>query len=61
VEKGEAVEIRGAWTTSYKGNVVLNVGGRGEIKRLEDSEVPSASEIPENEPRAPPRRRRTPY
>lgn len=53
VSPGEAVEISGAWTTTYRGNVVLNVGGRGEIKRLEDSEVPTAEEVPEETPRAP--------
>ncbi len=53
VSPGEAVEISGAWTTTYRGNVVLNVGGRGEIKRLEDSEVPAAEEVPEETPRAP--------
>jgi replication factor A1 len=60
VNPGEAVEIHGAWTTSYRGNVVLNVGGRGEIVRIDDSAVPEPSEVPEETPKAEqqPRRRR---
>ena len=57
LSQGEVVEIQGAWTTSYRGNVVLNVGGRGEIRRLNDSEAPRPEEIPEETPRAPQRYR----
>ncbi len=52
LEEGEAVEIRGAWTTSYRGEVQLNVGYRGEIDRIEDSEVPQPEEVPEEVPKA---------
>jgi replication factor A1 len=58
VNPGDAVEIHGAWTTSYRGNVVLNVGGRGEIIKVDDKEVPDANEIPEKMPRAPRQQRR---
>ena len=54
IEPGSAVEINGAWTTAYRGQVVLNVGSRGEIKTLDDSEAPREDEVPENTPRAPP-------
>ncbi|NOZ89319.1 MAG: single-stranded DNA-binding protein [Crenarchaeota archaeon] len=54
LEQGTAVEIRGAWTTAYRGQVVLNVGNRGEINTLDDSEAPREDEVPEETPRAPP-------
>ncbi|MCE4602218.1 MAG: OB-fold nucleic acid binding domain-containing protein [Desulfurococcales archaeon] len=52
LEEGEAVEIRGAWTTSYRGEVQLNVGYKGEIERIGEDEVPSEEDIPENTPKA---------
>ncbi|ABM80679.1 OB-fold nucleic acid binding domain-containing protein [Hyperthermus butylicus] len=52
LSEGEAVEIQGAWTTNYRGNVVLNVGGRGGIRRLDDSEAPQPEEVPEETPKA---------
>ncbi|MEB2837331.1 MAG: OB-fold nucleic acid binding domain-containing protein [Desulfurococcales archaeon] len=52
LEEGEAVEIRGAWTTSYRGEVQLNVGYRGEIERIEDDSVPQPEEVPEERPKA---------
>jgi len=52
LQEGEAVEIRGAWTTSYRGEVQLNVGYRGEIERIEDDSVPQPEEIPEDRPKA---------
>lgn len=58
LREGEAVEIRGGWTSSYRGEVQLNVGARGEIERIPDDEVPKASEVPEERPKAPPRPRR---
>ncbi len=58
LREGEAVEIRGGWTSSYRGEVQLNVGARGEIERIPDDKVPKASEVPEERPKAPPRPRR---
>lgn len=52
LEEGEAVEIQGAWTTSYRGDVQLNVGYKGEIKRIDDEEVPKEDEVPEDVPKA---------
>ncbi|GAB6148110.1 OB-fold nucleic acid binding domain-containing protein [Stetteria hydrogenophila] len=52
LKQGEAVEIRGGWTSSYRGEVQLNVGNRGEIERLTDEEVAPAEEVPENRPKA---------
>lgn len=52
LEEGEAVEIRGAWTTSYRGEVQLNVGYKGEIERIGEDEVPGEDDIPEDVPKA---------
>jgi len=52
LEEGEAVEIRGAWTTSYRGEVQLNVGYRGEIERIDDDQVAKPEEVPEETPKA---------
>ncbi len=56
LKPGEAVELRDAWVTSYRGQLVVNVGGADTIARIEDDEVPKASEIPQAMPRAPGRR-----
>ncbi len=53
LREGEAVEIRGAWTTSYRGEVQLNVGFKGEIERIPDEEAPRPEEVPEDTPKAP--------
>ena len=52
LKEGEAVEISGAWTTQYRGEVQLNVGYRGEINKIEEDDVPSSDEIPEQTPKA---------
>ncbi|MCE4624439.1 MAG: OB-fold nucleic acid binding domain-containing protein [Desulfurococcales archaeon] len=51
LQEGEAVEISGVWTTQYRGEVQLNVGYRGEIKKIEDEEVPGEQDIPEETPK----------
>ncbi len=52
LKEGQAVEVSGAWTTSYRGEVQLNVGYRGEVKEVEEGEVPQEEEIPEETPKA---------
>ncbi len=52
LKEGEVVEIRNGWTTSYKGEIQVNVNRRTEIVRLENSEAPPEEEIPERRPRA---------
>ncbi len=52
LKEGQAVRIEGGWTTSFKGKVQLNVGSRSNIEVLEDSDVPSKEEIPEDMPQA---------
>lgn len=53
LQEGDVVEIKGAWTSSYRGKVQLNVGYRTQVDRLDDSEAPPAEEVPEDEPTAP--------
>lgn len=52
LEEGDAVEIKGAWTTSYRGEVQLNVGYKGEIMKVDDGEAPMEDEIPEETPKS---------
>ena len=63
VKEGDAVEIKGAWTTTFRGDVQLNIGGRDNVKVVGSDEVPEAEEIPEDSPKAPEgyRRFRRPY
>ncbi len=58
LKEGEVVEIRGAWTTSYRGVIQLNVGNRGRITPLSDDSAPQSHEIPHEMPRALNARRR---
>lgn len=51
IRKGEAIEIRGGWTTVYRGQVQLNVGAKGSIVRVDDSEVAREEDIPEDTPK----------
>ncbi|ALL01600.1 single-stranded DNA-binding protein [Pyrodictium delaneyi] len=54
LQAGDTVMISGAWTTSYRGQVVLNIGGRGNITRVDDTTLPPEDEIPEETPQVPP-------
>ena len=54
LHEGEAVELKGAWTTSFRGQVQLNIGGRGKIEKIDDSEVPKPEEVPDVTPKASP-------
>jgi len=53
LKEGEVVEIKGAWTTSFRGKVQLNIGRSTDIQVLDDSEAPKPENIPTNEPTAP--------
>ncbi len=53
VQEDQVVEIKGAWTTTYRGDVQLNIGGTGNVNEVEDIEIPEADEIPEDSPKAP--------
>jgi len=52
LEEGQAVRVSGAWTTSYRGQVQLNVGYKGEIQEIGDDEVARAEDVPEDVPKA---------
>ncbi|UXD21454.1 single-stranded DNA-binding protein [Ignicoccus pacificus DSM 13166] len=52
LKEGEVVEIRDGWTTSFKGEVQVNVNRRTEIEKLPDEEAPEVEEIPETTPKA---------
>ncbi|MEM0027596.1 MAG: single-stranded DNA-binding protein [Ignisphaera sp.] len=49
---GDAVEIKNAWVTSFRGEVQLNAGKNSELSKLNDDAVPSADQIPEEMPKA---------
>ncbi len=53
LEEGQAVEVQNAFTTVFRGKVQLNVGRRGKLEQIDDSEVVSAEEVPESFPEAP--------
>lgn len=56
IKEGDAIEIKGGWTTAYRGEVQLNIGGRDTIQSISDEEVPKEEEVPEERPKAPERR-----
>ncbi|MGC9122243.1 MAG: OB-fold nucleic acid binding domain-containing protein [Thermogladius sp.] len=58
IKEGQAVEITGAWTTSFRGKVQLNVGRSSEVREVSDAEVPQPSEVPADSPTAPEEERR---
>lgn len=53
VEEGQVIEIRGAWTTTYRGDVQLNIGGANNVKVVTEHNIPEAENIPEDTPKAP--------
>ncbi len=53
LQEGQVVEIKGAWTTTFRGDVQLNIGGKGNITEVSSDEVPEAENIPEESPKAP--------
>ncbi len=53
LEEGQVVEIEGAWTTSFRGKVQINIGRSTKVTELSDKEAPSPDEIPEEQPTAP--------
>lgn len=58
LKEGSAVEIKGAWTTSFRGKVQVNIGRSTSVSEIGDEEVPRAEEIPEDSPQAPEEPRR---
>lgn len=58
LKKGQVVEISGAWTTVFRGQVQVNIGSNTVIKVIDDNSVPKKEDIPENSPKAPQEPRR---
>ncbi len=50
---GQVIEVQNGFTTAFRGKVQLNVGQRGAIKVLDDSEVVPEDQIPDESPEAP--------
>ncbi len=51
LNRGDVIEVLGAWTTAFRGKVQLNVGGTENVRVVKDSgEVPPVERIPEEEP-----------
>lgn len=44
VRKGSVIKIENAWTTSFKGEVKLNVGDRSKISQVEEGEEQQTQE-----------------
>ena len=53
IKEGDAIEVKGAFTTQYRGEVQLNLGSKGSIKQLDKDIVPPIDEIPDLSPKAP--------
>ncbi len=53
LEEGKVVDVKGAWTTSFRGKVQLNIGRSTTVEEVSDEEAPQPEEIPEDQPTAP--------
>jgi replication factor A1 len=51
---GEAVSIKNAWVTQFKGEVQLNVGSKSSVEQIPDTNVPQTENIPSETPKAEP-------
>ena len=52
LQQGQVVKISRAWTSSFKGEVQLNVGSRSVVEVVDESMAPEEDEIPSRVPRA---------
>ena len=53
LKEGKVVDIKGAWTTSFRGKVQLNIGRSTSVEEVSDGEAPQPEDIPEDQPTAP--------
>jgi replication factor A1 len=53
ISPGEAIEIVNAWTTSFRGQVVLNAGAQSSIRKVRGEDLPEPDSVPDKYPRAP--------
>lgn len=62
ISTGQVIQITNGYTRVFRDEIRLNVGGRGSLSEIEDTDVPKEDEIPEITPEVPegyrPRRRR---
>lgn len=52
IETGEALQLKNAFVTVFRGQAQLNIGKQGEIVKIENNEVVAAEEVPETTPKA---------
>ncbi len=52
ISEGDVIEITGGWTSVFKNEVQLNVGGHGKVDKVDSSLAPEASSIPDASPKA---------
>ncbi|MEM2376100.1 MAG: single-stranded DNA-binding protein, partial [Sulfolobales archaeon] len=53
ISEGDVIEVMGGWTSVFRNEVQLNVGGRGKVNKVDASLVPESNEIPDATPKAP--------
>lgn len=53
ITEGDVIEVVGGWTSVFRNEVQLNVGGRGKVNKVDASLAPESSEIPDAMPKAP--------
>ncbi|MDT7889166.1 MAG: OB-fold nucleic acid binding domain-containing protein [Desulfurococcales archaeon] len=53
LKEGEAVEVRNAWTSAYRGEVQVNVSSKTELQVIGNDEAPPIDQIPEKFVKAP--------
>ncbi len=53
LKEGDVVEIEGAWTSSFRGQVQLNIGSQTKVSTADEDSVPTKDSIPEKSPKAP--------
>ncbi|WFO74539.1 single-stranded DNA-binding protein [Desulfurococcaceae archaeon MEX13E-LK6-19] len=53
LKEGQVVDITGAWTTAYRGQVQINIGSSTTVRIIDEDIVPPKEEIPEDSPKAP--------
>ena len=52
LNEGDAIRINNAWTTTFRGELQLNIGSKSTINKIEDSEAPNIESIPNQYPKA---------
>lgn len=58
LKNDQVVDVAGAWTTVFRGQIQLNIGSGSTIKVVNETMVPPKDKIPNNTPRIPERQER---